>query len=467
MKKINLIIVVQLMLLIIFNACTEMKKEKPFTGKKGEVKLLILDPGHFHAQLIQKISYEQVDPTVHVYAPSGNELQDYLEKVNEFNNRSENPTDWKLVVYEGEDYLEKMLGEKKGNVVVIAGNNKKKTEYIKSSLDAGFNVLADKPMAINSENFEVLKKAFVQAEKNKLLLYDIMTERLEINSIIQREFAGLKEVFGELQQGTEDEPAVIKESVHHFYKYVSGSILRRPPWYFDVEQQGEGIVDVTTHLVDIIQWTCFPDEIIDYRDDIKLLSASRWPTLITLSQFQDVTREQEIPEYLKKDLKEDSVLYVFANGIINYTIRGVHARVNVKWNYKAPEGTGDTHFSLMRGSLCNLTIRQGAEQNFKPVLYIEPLENVNIQTFEKDLYSGLAVIQKNYPGIDLIKRDTKWEVSIPESYDVGHEAHFAQVAEKFLQFLVDGKMPDWEIPNMITKYYITCSALEMAMKTAD
>ncbi len=464
MKKLNVIIVVQIMLLLTFNACKEMKKETTFTGEKGEVKLLILDPGHFHAHLVQKTSYDQIDPVSHVYAPSGSELQDYLEKINEYNNRADNPTNWKTVVYEGSDYLEKLVHEKQGNVVVMAGNNRKKTEYIKASVDAGINVLSDKPMAINIRNFELLKEAFANAEKNNVLLYDIMTERYEITSILQKEFSQLKDVFGILQKGTADDPAVVKESVHHFYKYVSGSILRRPPWYFDVEQQGEGMVDVTTHLVDLIQWACFPNEIIDYTRDIQMLSASHWPTLITLSQFQDVTREKEIPSYLKKDLREDSILYVYANGVMDYVIRGVHARVIVKWNYIAPEGTGDTHYSIMKGSQCNLVIRQGAEQNFKPVLYIEPIEGVNSQTFEQSLTNGLATIQKSYPSIDLKKLENKWEVVIPQKYDVGHEAHFAQVTQKFLQYLIDGKLPDWEVPNMITKYYITTKALEMAME---
>ncbi|HDS83961.1 MAG TPA: hypothetical protein ENN97_02015, partial [Phycisphaerales bacterium] len=35
---------------------------------------------------------------------------------------------------------------------------------------------------------------------------------------------------------------------------------------------------------------------------------------------------------------------------------------------------------------------------------------------------------------------------------------------KYLGFLEEGKMPDWEVPNMITKYYLTTAALEMAMQ---
>ena len=52
----------------------------------------------------------------------------------------------------------------------------------------------------------------------------------------------------------------------------------------------------------------------------------------------------------------------------------------------------------------------------------------------------------------------------PDKYRIGHEAHFGQVTEKYLRFLVDGKLPDWEVPNMIAKYYTTTMALEMALR---
>ena len=74
------------------------------------------------------------------------------------------------------------------------------------------------------------------------MLYDIMTERYEITTIIQRELSMIPEVFGALQKGTPEEPAITKESVHHYFKYVSGSPLIRPAWYYDVKQQGEGLL---------------------------------------------------------------------------------------------------------------------------------------------------------------------------------------------------------------------------------
>ena len=200
---------------------------------KDKVKLIVLNPGHYHAALVQKTMYEGIDRRVHVYAPSGPEVQEYLKRIDSFNARLENPTNWLEEVYTGDDYLEKMLAERSGNVVVISGNNQKKTEYIKSAIEAGVNVFSDKPMCIDAAGFRLLEEAFASADKNGVLLYDIMTERFNIFHILQKMLVLNKDVFGELQKGSVAEPAVVKESVHHFFKYVSGTPIKRPTWYFD------------------------------------------------------------------------------------------------------------------------------------------------------------------------------------------------------------------------------------------
>jgi predicted dehydrogenase len=445
-------------------ACKTSPVSRAENNTGEAVRIITLDPGHFHAALVQKTMYKNVASTVHVYAPEGPDLKLHSDRINNYNTRTDNPTTWKQEVYTGNDFMEKMLKEKTGNVVVMSGNNQKKTEYIMKALDAGFHVLADKPMAIDKKNFELLKKAFAKAEKNKVLLYDIMTERYEISTMLQREFSFLPEVFGQLEKGTAENPAVTKESVHHFFKYVSGSILTRPPWFMDVTQEGEGIVDVTTHLVDLIQWECFPEQIIDYPNDIRFNSAKRWSTDMSVTQFNALTKLNGFPEYLEKNVVSDSILKVFSNGEINYRIKNVHAKVSVIWAYKAPEGTGDTHYSIMRGTKANLVIRQGAEQNYKPALYIEPI-NKNDVYYANALHEQVKTLQPKYAGIDVKKTANGWEVIIPEKYKEGHEAHFARVTEKFLQYLKEGKLPAWEVPNMIAKYYTTTSALEIARQT--
>ncbi len=281
------------------------------------IRLITLDPGHFHAALVQKTMYEGVDPVVHVYAPDGPDLQMHIDRIQAYNSRADKPTRWQKKVYRGPDFLAKMLAQKQsrtgepgnsaGNVVVMSGNNRLKTDYVRQAVGAGFNVLADKPMVISGSEFSKLEESFATAAKNKVLLYDIMTERYEITTMLQRAFSRQPALFGTLERGTPDNPAVTKESVHHFYKNVSGSVLTRPAWFIDVAQQGEGIVDVTTHLVDLVQWACFPDQALDYRKDVRLISARRWPTDMRLSQFRAITKLSTFPNYLKKDVVQDSV----------------------------------------------------------------------------------------------------------------------------------------------------------------
>ena len=434
-------------------------KLTPFTGAKGEVKIMTLDPGHFHAALVQKNMYDQVSPVVFVYAPEGNDLREHLKRIEGYNARSENPTAWSEKIYTEIDYLEKMLSEKPGNVVVVSGNNRIKTDYIKKSVEAGLNVLADKPMVITEDKFPVLEEAFRIAREKGVLLYDIMTERFSVTTILQRELSILPEVFGKLDSGTVQKPAVEKISIHHFYKNVSGSALVRPAWFFDVEQQGEGIVDVTTHLVDLVQWGCFPEQIIQ-KSDIRIIAAKRWPTVLSKDDFKEVTKLDQYPDYLVKDVKYDK-LNVFANGEIVYKIKGAVAKVSVEWNYKAPEGGGDTHYSIMRGSRSSLEIRQGVEEKYDPTLYIIAKEGNDLKAFAEILDKSVKALPQT--GLTVVKvNNNTWKIVMPDALKIGHEAHFAQVTAKYLEFLKDGKLPEWEVPNMITKYYITTLALKLA-----
>ena len=455
--KMMLMISLAALMLLAGSCALSMQKSADYP-----VTLMTVDPGHFHAALVQKEMYPQLNPTVYVYAPAGPDVEGHLARINQFNTRPENPTQGNTKVYRGDDFLQKAMAERKGNVVMLSGNNRKKTEYIKTFVDAGVHVYSDKPMCIDKDGFALLKEAFVAAEQNNVLLYDIMTERYLIHAILQRTLAQNPDVFGTLQTGTAENPAIVKESVHHFCKYVAGQPLLRPDWYFDTTQQGEGIVDVTTHLVDLVQWEAFPDQIIDYTKDIQMLSAQRWPTMLTREQFDRVTGMSGFPDFLQTQLNADGVLPCYANGQIDYRIKGVHARVKVQWDYQAPEGAEDTHFSLMRGTLSDIVIQQGADQKYKHELYVKPVNSADMDKIGSALYKAILELQREYRGVMMLRDGDRWHVLIPDRYRIGHEAHFAKVTEKYLRFLEEGKMPEWEVPNMITKYYITTTALEMA-----
>jgi hypothetical protein len=140
----------------------------------------------------------------------------------------------------------------------------------------------------------------------------------------------------------------------------------------------------------------------------------------------------------------------------------VHAKTSVAWEFEAPPGAGDTHFSLMRGTKASLTIRQGAEQGYKPVLYVERAVSVPAADHEKALRAAIATVAKTWPGVDLKAEGEHFVVTVPEKYHNGHEAHFTQVTENFLKYLRAGKLPDWEVPNMLTKYATIMQAYELS-----
>jgi predicted dehydrogenase len=345
--------------------------------------------------------------------------------------------------------------------MVVSGNNAKKTDYINRAVAAGINVLADKPMVITSKDFQLLKETFELAKQKNVLLYDIMTERHEITIMIQRALSQIPELFGELEKGTLENPAITKESVHHFSKVVAGSQLKRPAWFFDVTQQGEGLVDIMTHLVDMIQWECYPEQIIDYEKDVNIIDAKSWATELTPEMFNRVTHLSEYPEYLKKDLVKDSILSVNSNGEINYTLKGTHAKTSVIWNYEAPKGAQDTHYSIMRGTKSNLIIQQGEKEAYKSTLYAEKSGSASDEEFLAALTQAVSSLQTDHPGISIEPDGKQFKINIPDKYKVGHEAHFTQVTNKYLNYLKAGKLPEWEVPNMLSKYYTTTKAYEM------
>ncbi len=102
-------------------------------------------------------------------------------------------------------------------------------------------------------------------------------------------------------------------------------------------------------MVDLVQWELFLGQILNYKTDVEIIKPKHWPTNLTLEQFSKVTKMEEFPEFFKSQI-EDNILPVYCNGEINYSLKGIHTKVVVEWKYKAPQGGGDTHYSIIKGS---------------------------------------------------------------------------------------------------------------------
>jgi predicted dehydrogenase len=425
------------------------------------VRLLTLDPGHFHAALVQKEMYPNVAPQVHVYAPLGPDLLAHLGRITGFNARAQHPTQWQLEVHTGPDFLQRLLHEKPGNVVVLSGRNRAKIDYLEAAVNAGLNILADKPWIIRTEDFPRLEAVLDAADRQGLVAYDMMTERYEITSVLQRELVRNGDVFGAQQAGNDSEPGIFMESVHYLMKTVAGVPLRRPAWFFDSTVQGEGLTDVGTHLVDLVMWIHLPDQAVSYTTDLQIEAARRWPTVMTKGDFQRVTGEADFPADLAGHVRDGRLEY-YCNTTVNYMVCGTHTKLNVLWDFEAPAGAGDTHIAIFRGERSWVEVRQRKEQNYKPELYVSPAGGEK-EKVGAALRRRVAEWQQTYPGVAVVDQETRFWVTIPERYRVGHEAHFGEVTLQFLRYLQDPKaLPVWEKPNMLAKYWLTTHAVHWA-----
>lgn len=426
----------------------------------ADIQLMTLDPGHFHAALVQKEMYPGVARLTHVYAPLGPDLIAHLNRIVGFNARAQQPTAWEVEAHAGSDCLERMLHERPGNVVVLAGRNRRKIDYLEAAVNAGLHVLADKPWIIRAADHHRLAHVLDEADRRGLVAYDIMTERHEITSILQRAIVQDADTFGTIT-GTQHEPAVAMESVHYLRKQVAGVPLRRPAWFFDIHEQGEGLSDVGTHLVDLVTWILFPEQPLDHERDVQILRARRWPTELTRPMFAEVTGEADFPPALAQSVQGGRLAF-YCNNFVAYTLRGVHVQLNVLWDYQADIG-GDTHLAGFCGSRSRVEVRQGKEENFRPELYVIPNDSAEIGAVRAALENLLGRLQPRYPGLAIEATGARLAVRIPDVYRVGHEAHFAEVTHQFLRYLADRtELPAWEKPNMLAKYHVSTRGVEMA-----
>jgi predicted dehydrogenase len=252
------------------------------------------------------------------------------------------------------------------------------------------------------------------------------------------------------------------ESVHHLMKVVSGAVNLRPAWFFDTEEQGEALGDVATHLVDLVPYLLFPGQPIDYRSEIRVLGAKKWPTVLDRAQLLRLTGEKQLDSVLASRMTVEKLDY-YANGEVSYAIRGTHVRLKALWNYEAPEGGGDTHVAIVRGSRSRVEILQGAEQKWRPELYVVPNRPADAPAVKTALECRIAALAKARPGLTVEDEGACLRVGIPDRYRVGHEPHFAEVTERFLGYLKDpAALPKWEKANMLAKYWVTTKAVELS-----
>jgi predicted dehydrogenase len=419
-----------------------------------KLTLVIVNPGHFHAALTLRERHPLINDDIHVFAEDGPDVDHFVHLVHAFNERTVNPTRWTLHVYRGADFLEKLLAQRPGQVAIVAGRNSEKMLLIHLLHAQGFHVLGDKPWLIESTQLGLLREVIASAP----LAMDIMTERHEMANRVQRALARTPAIFGDFRIDG-DQPAIAIRSVHHLYKLVNKRPLQRPAWYFDAAEQGEGIMDVTTHLVDLVQWMTGDDTHFDFGRDVEALAARQWPTLITRDMFSKITGLADFPAFLNERVVEGALHYV-CNAALSYRLRGVPVQIETLWELEEPPGGGDLHSAFLRGTRCELCVEQAPQTGFQTTLMVRPARSS--KPYARTLSDCIEGLQQEFPGLALEPAGADFHILIPAALRTTHEHHFATVLQTFLTYLADGRWPAHLGTELDMKYTLLSRALELS-----
>ena len=420
-------------------------------------RAVFYEPGHFHAALTLRAPNPRLAPDIHVYATPGPERDAFVHLVESFNRLPDHPTPWILHIHEGEQLLERLIQDGQGELVVLAGRNNTKLATIARLTHAGLHVLADKPWLTDSSQLPYLSEVTTSPQ----LAMDIMTTRHAILTRLIHQVVHTTEVFGVFDSQDTVEPAIAIASVHHLYKTVNGQPLQRPAWYYDTTIQGDGLVDIQSHMIEQVQWWVLGDDRCDFARDVSVDSARRWTTPVPLTLFTASTGLSAFPEALLPAVHDGALAYA-CNGELRYRLRGVRVQQTAEWRPCEPEGGSDFHQIRLRGTRCNVHVRQGPDTNYTAEVHLEP---VGQNDMGPRLRTAIAAWQERFPGLSCSPSALGWRLITPPTLDHGHESHFALVLQEFLDHLDRGNWPDALRARIHMRYALIARALELASST--
>jgi hypothetical protein len=220
------------------------------------------------------------------------------------------------------------------------------------------------------------------------------------------------------------------------------------------------MADVGTHLADLALWLIAPDAVVDYRTDLQLIDAERWPLVLSEEQFRFATMLPGYPDELESRVVNGQ-LYYAGNNAATFALRGVHVKLTTVWEYEAPVGGGDTHTAIAHGMKGSIAIRQ--PPGTRPELFVLAATPMDHAPLIGQLRAKCQDLRHRFP--DLVVEDLGKEARliIPDDLRTSHESHFAAVMDEYVRYFHTPRaVPHWERPNLLAKYYITTKAVELA-----
>jgi hypothetical protein len=157
-------------------------------------------------------------------------------------------------------------------------------------------------------------------------------------------------------------------------------------------------------------------------------------------------------------------LEYFCNNRVSYTLRGIHVEIEIHWDFEAQAKNPEQLLAGFRGGRSRVELRLGK----MPELYVVAAKPEETATLGAALRRKLDALAKTYPGLALEEHGGGFHVMIPDALRAPHEAHFALVCGRFLDYVRNPRtLPSREKPNMLAKYYVTTKGIELARRGVD
>jgi hypothetical protein len=289
---------------------------------------------------------------------------------------------------------------------------------------------------------------------------DLITGAYSLRAQVMAQVIHTPELFGTFVTHESPAPAIELASVHHLSKRVHGRPLQRPGWYYDTAVQGDGVVDVQAHMVAQVQAWVLGEAGGEVERDLVLDSACCWTTPVPVDLLRESTGLATYPAALQPAVR-DGVLQYACNSEIRYRLRGIRVCQRAEWRQREPEGTGDLHWQTLRGSRCEVRLRQDEATGYHTTLSLHPTTGV---VLEPILDRVLAQWQERFPGLTWTPAAGGVHFRLPVALDHGHESHFALALQAFLDHLDRGVWPEALRARLRLRYTLLARARDLALR---
>jgi hypothetical protein len=138
----------------------------------------------------------------------------------------------------------------------------------------------------------------------------------------------------------------------------------------------------------------------------------------------------------------------------------LRVRQKAEWGAREPEGGGDVVGARLRGSGATVRVVQGPETGYRSELH---LEDPGSGGLEDRIRAALDAWRQDFPSLDLATSDIGFQLLIPDTLRIGHEAQFPMVLDNFLDLVEAGVWPAHLAGRIRSRYTLLARAHERAV----